>query len=168
MARRITIPIANHEADGICTAYYIVEYRMNGEDGYSFMQQMFDSPFVLDNLLDDTIYDFRITRYCCNEISSPPYSFQVNTTLLDVPTDFAGTPVAGTAELSWDDMPDADSYRVQRSTTIGFIVATTVYVGTANSYDDEGLSAGTYYYRIQSVKTLHANSAFATLTITIS
>jgi hypothetical protein len=168
MARRITIPIANHEAEGVCSWHYTVQYRIYGSGGYSFTQQMYDSPLVVDNLLDDTLYEFTITRYCCNEISSAPYTFQVDTTLLDTPTDFAGTPLGGTAELSWDDMPDADSYRVQRSATADFTIATTVYEGTANSYDDEGLTAGTYYYRVQSVKALHANSTFATLTLTIS
>jgi hypothetical protein len=168
MARRITIPIANHEAEGVCTWHYIVQYRIYGADGYSFTQQMHDSPLVVDNLLNDTLYEFTVTRYCYNDISSTPYTFQIDTTLLDAPTDFTGTPVAGTAALTWNDMPDADSYRVQRSATADFTTATTVYEGTANSYDDEGLSSGTYYYRIQSVKVLHANSTFATLNITIS
>lgn len=168
MARRITIPIANHGEEGICTWEYLVEYKIEGAAGYTFSQMMYDSPIVLDNLLDDTLYDLRITRYCCNSVSSAPYTFQFNTTFLDVPTGFAATPAAGDVTLDWDEMTDADSYRLYRSTNIDYTGSVLIYEGSDNEYEDEGLTAGTYYYRVQSLKANHAASDYATTNATIS
>lgn len=168
MARRITIPITNHNADGICTSYYLVEYRINGEPGYSFSQQMYTSPVVLDNMQDDTLYDFRITRGCCDGVSSTPLIFQLMTTFLDTPEDLDAIQASGDAEMTWDDMPDAESYQLQRATNSGFTTdLVTVYTGTDNEYTDEELAPGTYYYRVRSLKPTYPSSDWQTTNITI-
>lgn len=175
MAKRITIPITDHNTGGVCTQYYQVEYKINGEAGYSFSQTMFASPIVLDNMLENTIYDVRITRVCCDNVSSTPATFTVDTTPpedpvdLVAPTNFTAVQSGGDAVLNWDDMSGADSYELQRAANSGFTTAlTTVYIGTTSGYTNTGLAGGTYYYRVRSLLTGNPPGAWATTNLTLT
>lgn len=175
MAKRITIPITDHNTSGVCTQYYQVEYRISGEAGYSFSQTMLTSPVVLDNMLNDTVYEFRITRVCCNNVSSTPAIFTIDTTppevpvALAAPTNFTATQSGGNALLNWDDMSSADSYELQRALNSGFTSSLiTVYIGATSGYTNTGLAGGTYYYRVRSLKNDNPPGAWATANLTMT
>lgn len=174
MAKRITIPITDHNTDGVCTQYYQVEYKINGEAGYSFSQMMLTTPIVLNNMLDDTLYDFRITRVCCDDVASTPAIFQIDTTpgipvTIDAPTTFTANQVGSIAVLNWDDMPEADEYQLQRATNVGFTAnLTEAYIGTVSGFTDTGLAAGTYYYRVRSIVVANPPGPWSTANITMT
>lgn len=175
MAKRITIPITDHNTSGVCTQYYQVEYKMNGEVGYSFSQMMFASPIVLDNMLENTIYDVRITRICCDNVTSTPVIFTVDTTEpedpedLVAPTNFTAIQSGSNAVLNWDDMGGADSYELQRATNSGFTTGlATPYIGTTSGYTNSGLAGGTYYFRVRSLLTGNPPGAWATTNLTLT
>lgn len=82
MSRQVTLPIDNHDAPGMCTQYYVVEYKPQSDPNYAVLSpNPMDSPIVIDNLLDDIIYDIRVTRFCCNGQSSIAASTTVDTTV---------------------------------------------------------------------------------------
>lgn len=80
MARKITIPI--DDDDDQCKQGYIVQYKLSAETSY---QQVFPDPLygpvVLENLADDSTYNIRIKRKCCNGTISDWTSVTVDTTL---------------------------------------------------------------------------------------
>lgn len=67
MAKIVTIPIENHEADGVCTSYYALRLRLEGEPAWQVLPNQYENPIVLYNLLDDEDYELEVTRHCCDE-----------------------------------------------------------------------------------------------------
>lgn len=166
MARTVTIPITDTPD---CLAYYLVEYRLAGEAGYSFSEQYFTNPIVVDNLLDDTEYEFRITRYCCNGIASTPVEFTINTTEVPAPASITPTQDGGDVDLTWASVTDADSYNVQRATDSGFTTGLTeIYTGGSTSTTDVAVPAGTYWYRVRAyIGSINTWSGWTSNTITV-
>jgi glucose/arabinose dehydrogenase len=85
-------------------------------------------------------------------IGSPPPP-PVDTTPPSAPTGLAAAPSIGRAALTWNTSTDnvgVDHYNVHRSTTPGFTPTTANRIAqpATNSYNDSGLAAGTYYYRV--------------------
>lgn len=79
MSRSVEIPITN---DGVgCVAYYEVAYRVTGAANYTVMEPQVDSPIVINNLADDTEYDYKITRVCCDNTRSGTVIGTFDTTL---------------------------------------------------------------------------------------
>ena len=54
----------------------------------------------------------------------------------------------GNFTVSWSSSSGATSYTLQRATNASFTGAVTVYSGASTSYNQTGLSNGTYYYRV--------------------
>lgn len=149
MAQTVTIPIADH--DTACTAFYLVEYKLTGDPGYTFSQQYFDSPIVVNNLADTSSYDFRITRQCCNGATGTPTTFTVDTTPVAVPTSFNAVQDGADVDLTWDDM-SVDEYEWQRATDAAFTTGLTdIATVVPNMATDLAVAAGTYWYRVRSV-----------------
>jgi hypothetical protein len=80
MSKKITIPITDHETEGVCSIYYRTEYKLTTEGGYHLLPDVYTPPVVINNLVDDTEYDVRITRFCCDGSQSVPLELTVNTT----------------------------------------------------------------------------------------
>jgi hypothetical protein len=76
-------------------------------------------------------------------------------------TDFTAVPSAGAVHLSWTGAGGVDNYILDRSTSPAFGMTTTITLpGTATTYDDTGLAANVYYYRIRAVNA-NGNSPYA-------
>lgn len=78
MARRAFIPITDHNMDGVCSDFYDIRFKPASVDFWSQktnVQPVLEgSPaawgIVLNNLNDDIVYDFEITRHCCSGVNS--------------------------------------------------------------------------------------------------
>ena len=167
MARKITIPITDHDDEDVCTAQYIIQYRMSGEVNWTTVTA-YEAPVVLTNLQDDILYDVHIIRQCCDGVESSALEMSVNTTILSAPDNFAATPGDTEAVLDWDDVTDATGYTLERATDSGFTTdLTEVYTGTTSGYTDtELVNDTTYYYRVKATAAYHADSDHATLNTT--
>lgn len=161
MARKITIPITDHNSH--CSTGYTVSYKLSGETIWT-TEPYFIPPIELSNLQDNTVYNIRIVRKCCDGIESAPLELTINTTLLDTPDNFVAT--AGDTEISldWDDVTGADSYTLERADDAAFTTnLEVVYTGTNTAIMDTGLTNGeTYYYRVKATAQYHMDSGYAT------
>ena len=158
----VSIEIADHDTE--CTSYYQVEYKLPSDPNYTPGANQFDSPIVITNLQSDTVYEFKITRFCCNGQYSTPLTFTRSTSPLDTPTGFTATPGDTQITLTWDDMADATNYIIDRADDSGFTTGLTeVYNGAhVASHNDTGLTNGQqYYYRIKSQASGYADSDYA-------
>jgi hypothetical protein len=73
MAKTVTIPIADHATDGICTNYYVVRYKPTSSPTWIVVSpNPVLSPITLTGLAPSTTYDLEVTRYCCDGIASTP------------------------------------------------------------------------------------------------
>lgn len=79
MAKKITIPVTNHEAEGVCTTYYRVQYKLNTEPGYAEMPPVYGDSIEIPNLAADATYNIRIVRRCCDGLESAATELTVNT-----------------------------------------------------------------------------------------
>lgn len=68
-SRLFTITDHDSGSPAICTQHYIVQYKQEGDFGYS---QLLPNPtsknFVIKDLEDGATYRYRITRVCCNGV----------------------------------------------------------------------------------------------------
>ena len=167
MARKISIPITDHDAEGICATSYSVEYKRTGDINWA-SKIYSDPPLVVSNLEDDIEYMFRITRNCCDGVLSTALELTVNTTILAAPANFTAPPEDSGVVLTWDAVTGADGYVVERAEDAAFTVSlTTVYTGSSVSYPNSGLTNGTtYYYRVKATAINHADSAYTTVSVT--
>jgi len=62
--------------------------------------------------------------------------------------DYPSSDCDGNFTISWDPVPLASFYQLQRSTDPGFVYRTIVYTGSGTSWNQTGLGAGTYYYQV--------------------
>lgn len=79
MAVRAFIPVTNHNDGSNCTNYYDIRFKLASlpEGWTTLTQQQVEeegSPLqyglVLNNLEDETVYDYEITRHCCEGTNS--------------------------------------------------------------------------------------------------
>ena len=147
-----------------CIDYYQVEYKLTSAAGYTLGENQTDIPITLYQLEDNADYDVKITPFCCNGQYGTPLVFVVSTTALDIPTNFAATAGDMQVVLSWDNMPDATNYIIDRALDAAFTSSVTeIYSGGhVASVPDTGLDNGTpYYYRIKSQASGYPNSGYA-------
>lgn len=78
--RKVTIPVDDNE--DVCNTGYLVEYRIDGvEEWTQLFPNPLSSPIIIENLEDDTLYNIRVMRQCCNGTVSAWTEFNVDTTL---------------------------------------------------------------------------------------
>lgn len=78
MSRRISIPL-NDIPGSPCVFFYTVETRFTGDPNYTlYPEQFYASPIVIRGLEDNTDYDIRITKTCCDGVVSDPLEVTVN------------------------------------------------------------------------------------------
>ncbi len=78
MPRRAFIPIDDHNTPGVCSEFYDIRFKLGSVSYWTQqtnVQPVFEgSPgqygIVLNNLNDDVVYDYEITRHCCNSVNS--------------------------------------------------------------------------------------------------
>lgn len=79
MSKKITIPITDHEDEGVCTIWYDVTYKLNTEVSYTQMLPVYGDTIEIDNLAADAEYNIRITRNCCNGSQSTAAELTIET-----------------------------------------------------------------------------------------
>lgn len=147
-----------------CVSFYMVEYKLSSDAGYTSGGNQTTLPLMLYNLLEDAIYNVRVTPMCCNQQYGDPLIFNVSTTGLDTPTGFIANPGDMVNVLEWDDMADATNYIIERALDAGFTSGLTeVYNGIhVAAVNDDGLTNGVqYFYRIKSQASGYPDSAYA-------
>ena len=78
--RTPTIPIYDYIDH--CAEGFVVEYKLTGATDYTrVFPDPITTPIVLTNLQDDSDYDVRIKRKCCDALQSSWTSIVVDTTL---------------------------------------------------------------------------------------
>lgn len=164
--KKITIPITDHASN--CTNYYLVEWKLSSESGYNSTTWPNDQ-IVISNLQDASVYDVRITRYCCNGGTSAPLILSVDTTTdspqLTTPNNFElrpdSPPVSGQLVSTWDTVADAEEYIVQVAQdddfTVGMVEA--IVTDPTITYTFTGLDGGEVYYgRVKARASGYADS----------
>lgn len=89
MASRAFIPIDDHNTPGVCSEYYDIRFKPGSVENWTQqtnVQPVFEgSPgqygIVLTNLTEDIIYDYEITRHCCNQVNSVAASGTFDSTI---------------------------------------------------------------------------------------
>lgn len=79
MSKKISIPITDHTAEGVCTSWYDVSYKLNTEAGYTIMPPLFGDTVEIDNLAASAEYNVHIVRHCCNGAQSAVTEITVTT-----------------------------------------------------------------------------------------
>lgn len=151
--KKIVIPITDHDAN--CTTRYLVEWKLTGDTGYSSMIWTNDQ-IEINNVQDASVYDVRITRYCCNGSISAPLILSVDTTStspqLATPSTFTLTPdsptVSGQLQAAWLGVANATSYHGILSTLSDFSVIAYYFnvLDPLVTATITGLTPGTLYY----------------------
>lgn len=169
MAKKITIPLTDHEDN--CTGYYLVEYKITGEVGYNTITTYTDQ-VTINNVADDSIYDVRVTRHCCNGGISAPLLLSIDTStlspVLDVPEDFALTPADSQVSADCDEVTDAEAYVWEIATDDEFTVNWQWAITGTNSKTFTELDNGTtYYLRVKARASGYADSDWTATASTV-
>lgn len=88
MARKITIPVDDHNDGNTCSLYYTVRFKPSADADWTYLLQQqpieTGSPvfygLIIENLEDDISYDYEITRHCCSGTTSIAATGTVTTT----------------------------------------------------------------------------------------
>lgn len=164
----LTIPITNHNEEGVCTQSYGLTYKFDGAAEILFSRIYYTSPIVLDNLAEDNSYEVTITRTCCDGSSSIPTVFVVSTVVLVAPTGFNAVQSGANVNLDWDDYTGATAYEWQRADDSGFTTnLTDIETVAVSNATDLAVPVGTYWYRVRAVKGGVA-SEWATDSVTVA
>jgi hypothetical protein len=168
--KQITIPITDH-ADN-CTAYYNVEYKLSTDIAYNSFKAFTDR-VVISNVFDASVYNVRITRYCCNGSSSAPLTLIVDTStdspVLVTPTGFSLTPGAAQIAANCDDVTDAETYVWEIATDPLFTAQYQRFETTVSNKTITELTSGTLYHvRVKATASGFADSDYASGTATQS
>jgi hypothetical protein len=160
MAKKITIPLTDHEDN--CTGYYLVEYKLTGESGYTSFNAYSDQ-VVINNLADDSTYDVRITRNCCSGIVSAPLLLTVDTSTvspeLDVPDNLVLTPDDTEIAADCDNVTDAELYVWHIAKDDEFTVNFQEVVTTMSNHSFTALDNDVLYYvRVKARASGYADS----------
>ena len=69
--KNVTIPITDH--DSVCSSGYLVRYKASFETSWTIVTPTpIIPPIVLVGLLNATLYNLEISRYCCDGTTSNP------------------------------------------------------------------------------------------------
>lgn len=149
----LTIPITDHNTEGVCTQQYSVSYKFDGASEILWTGVFYTSPIVLDNLGDDESYEVTVTRLCCNGSVSTPTVFVVSTVILVAPTGFTAVQAGANVNLDSDDYTGATAYEWQRADDVDFTVNLTDIASVAvSNATDLAVPASTYWYRWRAIK----------------
>lgn len=161
--KTITVPLTDHDAN--CTTSYLVEWKLSTDANYVNNTQ-FSSQIVIENVLDNSMYDVRITRNCCNGGTSAPLILSVDTTSnspqLAQPTGLGLTPASEALAADCNDVVNATSYVFQLAKDNEFTVDFQEQISATSDYNFTGLESGTAYYcRVKARASGYADSIYS-------
>lgn len=165
MSKTIYITDTTFNDGNTCTKSYYVEVKKASEENYqpALQATQYSSPIEIPNLDDDTAYNVRVTRSCCDGSIATPLVINITTTQLGTPASFAATGGNTEVSLSWDAVSGASKYSLERALESDYSDAIEVYNNSTNSYTDTGRTNGTtYYYRVRAYSTTKLASDYAT------
>ena len=89
MARKVLIQVADHNTEGVCSLYYTVRFKVASTTQWTTLTsqqpELYGSPavyvLVINNLADDTEYDYEVTRHCCEGNNSNAATGTFDTTI---------------------------------------------------------------------------------------
>ena len=164
MPYKTSIPITDSE----CATSFGVEIKKASDIVWQPLDDQFAIPIVIENLLDSTDYNVRITRRCCNGVNADPVIVNI-TGMVAQPTNVAAFDMGGVdVYIEWDAAPLADSYEVERDTDPYFPSPTSVYSGVFTNFTDVSVGSGTFYYRVWSVQAGKQDSTPVVVSINVS
>lgn len=129
------------------TGYRIVRSEA-GSEQYEQVYEGQALTYTNQGLASGQGYTYRVTAY--NAAGESEYTAaEVTTYLMDSPAEFTVSDVASTSiTLGWNALPGSEvTYSVSRATSAGGTYQE-VYSGSANTFNDNGLTMGTGYYYI--------------------
>lgn len=158
MNKNITIPIT----DSNCTQYYLVEYKLSTDTAYASFQ-WYDNQIKIYNLADSSIYNVRITRFCCDGTSSALLTVDVDTStnsnILDTPVSLIASGGSGQIVADWGSVTHATSYLINTAQDSDFTIFSEITEVTTNTATVTGLEHGvTYYVRVKARASGYADS----------
>lgn len=154
--------------DSECATSFGVEIKKASDTVWQPLDDQFSVPIVIENMMDSTDYNVRITRRCCNGVYADPVVVDI-TGMVAQPKNVNISEIGvGDVYMEWESVPLADSYAAERSTTPGFETPDSVYSGTDTYFSDWGLSSGLYYYRVWSIQAGKQNSTPVVVLINVS
>ena len=111
-------------------------------------------------VMGNATYYYRVCAYNADGDSS--WSNEASATAIQAaPTGLSATPSASTVNLVWtDNATDETGYKVERKPEGGAYSQIGTAGQNATSYADEGVSPGTYYYRVSAYND-YGNSAYS-------
>ena len=145
-------------------ATYKLEKSLDGGNSWSTVITQATTSYPLTGLTADTTYQFRVSAINSSSVSSAPSAVRTVTTLLNAPASFTVTVVSATqVNLAWSALADTTTFTIQRSVNNSiWTTLTSSLAGTATTYSDTTVVAGTaYYYRVYAVNA-NGTSAAAT------
>lgn len=154
--------------DSECATSFGVEIKKASDTVWQPLDDQFAIPIVVENLMDSTDYNVRITRRCCNGVNADPIIVNITGMVAQPKNVIISEISAGDVYMEWESVPLADSYAAERSTTPGFETPVTVYSGSGTSFFDYGLSSGLYYYRVWSIQAGKQDSTPVVVSINVS
>lgn len=164
MPFRTTINITDSE----CATSFGVEIKKASDTVWQPLDDQFAIPIVIENLLDSTDYNVRITRRCCNGVYADPVIVNV-TGVVAQPKNVTATDIGGgDVYVEWESVPLADSYAAERSTTPGFETPDAVYSGGSTNFIDYSVGSGLFYYRVWSIQAGKQDSTPVVVSVNVS
>lgn len=163
-----TIFIVDNNYGDECTQSYKVEVKLTSDSVFVERPVQYTSPVQVDSLEDDTSYDIRITRRCCNGTISTPQTVTILTTKVTDPVNVIATATSATeidVDWDWDGYGEAhDGYVLERGLNSDYSDAEVIYTAATTSFADTGLTtATTYYYRVRAYADGYLASDFVTV-----
>lgn len=154
--------------DSECATSFGVEVKKASDTIWQPLDDQFAMPIVVENLMDSTDYNVRITRRCCNGVNADPIIVNITGMVAQPRNVHIEDQGFGDVYMEWTAAALADSYAAERSTTPGFETPDSVYSGSDTYFSDLGLSSGLYYYRVWAIQAGKQNSTPVVVSVNVS
>ncbi len=143
--------------------YNVYRSTKDGDGVHGTQIANVSSPYVDSGLTNGTTYFYVVTLVRPDGTETGP-SLQAAATpqvnAAGAPTALAAAPGESKVKLTWQALPGAATYDLQRSWTVGGVAQRSVVTGVNSGYVDQDVTNGTtYYYVVTAVNAAGAQSA---------